>query len=417
MNIDIESLKPQTTTLSNGQTLFLFPDPSLEIIKLDFGFEAGSAYQERMLVSGFANSLISEGTRHHTADEIAEFLDFRGIALDKNIDTYVANFSVYMLKKYAADLFPLVHEMLTEPAFSQKEFDVLFGKRRQLLMDSMQKGRYVARNIFFEQLFGKDHPQGKFAQISDFDLLKRDDVEAFFYKNYNLSQAECVLSGGYDDETVKLLDQIFGHHSMSPGNQRPQPNTAIHPDFTPCHHTLPTAVQSTLRIGGFIPYKWDSIEFARTLILNTILGGYFGSRLMQNIREEKGYTYGISSAIQMLREGCLFQVMSDVGAEVIQPAIDEVYKEMARLCNEPVPEEEIERVCNFLEGDFIRSIDGIFERSERFRQMSASGINEDFTRNYFEAIRSTTPEQLQAIAKKLFVRENLLEVVVGPEKK
>ena len=148
------------------------------------------------------------------------------------------------------------------------------------------------------------------------------------------------------------------------------------------------------------------------MVLNTILGGYFGSRLMSNIREDKGYTYGIYSQTQIFRDSIVFFITADVAAEATRSAVEEVFREIALLQQQPVPDEELERVRNVMMGDFIRSIDGTFEISERYRQMVFTHVTEQFTDNYLHAIQHVTPATLQRLAQKYLT--TLTTVTAGP---
>ena len=174
---------------------------------------------------------------------------------------------------------------------------------------------------------------------------------------------------------------------------------------------IPNAVQSTIRIGRILPMPWDSSDYARFMVLNTVLGGYFGSRLMSNIREDKGYTYGIYSVTQIHRGSIVFYITADVAAEVTQAAVDEVMNEINRLQQQPISEEELERVRNYMMGDFIRSIDGVFDLSERYRQMVATHVGEQLTTNLLDSIATATPEQLQTLAQTYL--SDLVTVVVN----
>ncbi len=418
--IDRSGLQPQVFRMQSGQPLYLFPDSNTELLRLDFTFPAGSAYQNKYLQSAAANSLFSEATRSHTAQEIAEFIDFRGIAFEKNIDTSTGSLSAYTLSRYLPELLPILYEIFTQPLFDQHDFNVYLSKRRQQLMSSAQKTGYVARNLFYASIFGKEHPYGGYADASDCDRLTLADVRSFYQQHYHLAQAQIVVSGCCSPEHLTLIDSTFGHEPYREGliadtfapNSIPLPS---HHHLVELSGTIPGAVQSTLRIGRLLPFSWQSEEYAQFSILNTVLGGYFGSRLMSNIREDKGYTYGIYSYCHMMRDFNLFFISTDVGAQHAYPALKEIYYEMDRLCSEPIPHQELDIVRHYLMGDFLRSIDGIFERSERYRSMTIAHIDERFTDRYFHAIEHTTPQQLQDVARRIFARDEFTQVVVGPE--
>lgn len=418
--IDHSTLAPRVRRLSNGKPVYLFAGDSAELVKLDLTFEAGTAYQPKKLVAGTANQLFTEGTLRHSAREIAEFMDFRGIAVDKNIDTYTATVSFYALRKHLPELLPVVRELVTEPAFPQQEFDVYVAKQRQSLNANMQNTSYVARNLFYESLYGFDHPMGGYAVDADFDRIANADVVRFYNERYRLPEARITLAGAVADEEVMAdLDRCFGQDPYSPAfdvlgaDFRP---VAPVTDLSPVRSVLPSAVQSTIRMGCLVPFAWDSVEYAWFQVLSTVLGGYFGSRLMSNVREDKGYTYGIQSQTKISRGSVVFYLTTDVGAEVTDAAVAEIWREMDRLVSEPVLDDELERVRDVMMGDFLRSIDGIFEQSERYRQMSATHCSEVFDNNYFEAVRSVTPRQLQSLARRMFRRDGILQVVVGPER-
>ena len=162
-----------------------------------------------------------------------------------------------------------------------------------------------------------------------------------------------------------------------------------------------------------LPYSIDDAEYFKFMVLNTVLGGYFGSRLMSNIREDKGYTYGIYSNTQAGRDYIFFNVFSDVGLEVAESAMSEFYNEIDRLCSESIPDAELDLVRSVMKGDFIRSIDGVFERAERFRLMSLKGITEQFTAQLHQAIETVTPAQLRDIAQRRFARDTMVDIIVS----
>lgn len=406
--------------MPNGQPLFFFPDANTELVKIDFSVPAGAAFQQRFLQAAATNALLGEATLHHTAPQLAEWFDYRGITLDRGIDSIMSTITVYSLRKYIPELLPLLHELLTEPLFGQQEFTVYMSKRLQQLKAAQLETGKVARNLFYADIFGRTHPYGSFAEVEDVERLSLADVQQFYSDRYPLNHIRYYAAGACDKQFIELFAKQFG---QSPFTEGPQGDTfdpsilsvPTHNTFRTVEATIPDAVQSTLRIGRLLPWRWDSREYALFTIVNTILGGYFGSRLMSNIREDKGFTYGVASYTHMMRNHLLFFINTDVGAQHAQPALSEIYREMDCLCNEPIPNEELDVVRHYLIGDFLRSIDGIFERSERYRSMQIGHIDERFTDNFLEAISTCTPQQLQEVAQQAFRREAFTQVVVGPE--
>lgn len=426
----LETLTPKTHTLPNGSTVHLFPNDNLELVKLDFTIEGGSAHQPAKSLAHAANTLFGEATQQHTAEEMAEFMDFRGIVAERMIDACTGNVSFYFLRRYADELLPLIREMFDQPLVTQPLFEAYRSQREQQIRANFQKTAYMARNAFYERLYTYEHPLGTYAYPEDVAKLTLDQVSAFTKEHYRLEAAHIVLAGQIDDELLALVDGYLSPDITSAPQPRmvlSNPSKSLNSEsindcgshssqFTAhssqsIHVAMPSAVQTSLRIGRVLPLAWCDPDYARFLVLNTILGGYFGSRLMSNIREDKGYTYGIYSMTQVFRGSVAFFITADVASDVAQAAVDEVFGEIRRLQDEPVSQEELELVRNYMMGDFIRSIDGTFELSERYRQMVATDVTEHFTHNLLEAIRSVTPEQLQHLAKTYLT--DLLTVTAG----
>lgn len=392
-------------------------DNEIDIVKIDFLFEAGSALQTKRLQTKSAIKLLTAGTRKHSAAEIAEYVDRRGIVVEQNYDTVSASMTVYCLSRHVDEFIPLLFEMITEPQVPQDEFDVFVARNRSSLLVKEQQTSFLARKAYYKALFGQDHPLADFASAADFDRLCRDDVIGFQRDYLNLSRLTLVISGHVTDVTVALIDSLFGNVAVDAF----EPVTLPVP---PPAHTgiqyvgLDGAVQNTLRVGFRIPFMWDDIDYSHFMLLSTVLGGYFGSRLMSNLREDKGYTYGINSMTQIYRGSLAFHIVTDVAADKADAALSEIVKEMQRLCEQSVPEGELDMVRNCLLGDFMRSIDGVFERGERFCQMLTAGITEKFTDNLMtvlnpNAIEYATPHILQQLARSLFRPENYVIVSAG----
>lgn len=412
IDIDTSNLLPKDYRLSNGNVLHTFFSDSVELVKFDFSFEAGSVYQPKLLCAAATINLIGEGTAKHSAQEIAEFMDYRGIVIERASDITTPCVTVYTLRKFVPELLPWVKEMLSESTFPQDEFDIYVHKRKRQLMAQRQKTSAVAMTEAYEALFGKDHCLGQYALPEDYDNLSVDAVRAFYRDFFRLGGAHLMISGNFDQEILEQYDALFGQ----------EPVVAVQPSSLAVDQprkaevrrvAMPGAVQSSLRIGRILPMRWDSMEYAEFMVLSTVLGGYMGSRLMSSVREEKGYTYGISSHTHIYRDTTLFFITTDVGGQYTDAAVEEIFSQIELLRNEPIAQEEIDLVRHVMEGDFIRSIDGIFERSERYRQMFTTGVNEQFRLNYFGALKNITPQRLQALADKYLRREELAVTAVG----
>jgi predicted Zn-dependent peptidase len=174
----------------------------------------------------------------------------------------------------------------------------------------------------------------------------------------------------------------------------------------------PDAIQSAVRVGRLLFNKKDP-DYFKFQVLNTVLGGYFGSRLMANIREDKGYTYGIGSGLASLVNGGYFFISTEVGVDVTNNTLSEIYKEIKLLREQPVNNEELETVRNYVLGQFLRSVDGPYSLADKFKAIWEFGLGYDYFENYFKAVKTITPKEIQELANKYLQEEDLIELVVG----
>jgi zinc protease len=221
-----------------------------------------------------------------------------------------------------------------------------------------------------------------------------------------------VISGLVKEETLQLLNQLFGDGW---NNDKPTPKKEI--EFTTTKQRVhliekADAVQSAIRIGRVL-FNRTHPDYFGMQVLNAVLGGYFGSRLMNNIREDKGYTYGIGSAVASLQQGGYFFIATEVGVDVCASAIQEIYFELKKLREELIPIEELDLVKNYLLGTFVRSVDGAFAMSEKFNSILEYGLGYDYFDAYLHTIRTISPERLQHLAITYLQEKDLIELVVG----
>ena len=403
----LQPLIPQEHPLPNGNTLFLFPNPSLGLVKLDITVEAGSALQQYKSQAHAANQLFGEATAKLTAQQMAEFIDFHGIVVERMTDVCTGNISFYFLRRFAPQTLSVIRQMFDAPLVTPQLFEAYINLRRAQIKTNFQKTAYLARNRHYELLYGTKHPLGTYATPESIDALSLDAVTDFIHRHYRLSNAHIVVSGTIDPELLNLAEQYLAPNTKAENAPThvtlPEPCPEAYTDAV-SHVNVPNAVQSTIRVGRIMPLAWNSTDYTRFMVLNTVLGGYFGSRLMSNLREDKGYTYGIYSTTQIFRGSIVFYITADVAASATRDALKEINREIDLLRQEPVAQDELDRVRNFMMGDFIRSIDGVFEVSDRYRQMVATCVDERLSTNLLDTLQTVTPEQLHTLAQTAFNR-------------
>ncbi|MBR1766411.1 MAG: insulinase family protein [Bacteroidales bacterium] len=393
-----DSLHPRCHRLPNGRTLFLFPSASTELVKIDFLTESGSAYQAQKICSAAASKLSTVASSHWPATRLADFFDYRGIIVDNNNTVLQNSTTFYTLARHIPDLLPVLDDLLRNPTFPQQDFDVFCRRRHQEMAARQHKSADVARRLYYEALFGDCHPLGIYAEPADADCLGLEAVRRHYAERQRVGDTDIVLAGHIDDPMLRTVEDLFGHDRPTPGLSRlvlAAPSTAA-----PLRReqAIEQSVQTTLRIGRVLTLAWDDPDYAQLMLLVTLLGGYFGSRLMSNLREDKGFTYGIYAHTQLYRGVVTFFITADVAGQAAQAAEQEIMNELQRLVDEPVTEDELDLVRTVFVGDFLRSVDGIFERSTRFIDMYGADLDERFTDNLRLALATATPASLQRLA-------------------
>lgn len=418
----IDIIHAQNFSLPNGIPVYYINAGTQDVIKIEVIFRAGSREQDTPLVAGSTNSMLEEGTKKHTSEEIASLLDYYGSFLETSVQQDYASVTIYTLGKHIDKALPILEEIIKEPSFPKNELDIYLHNNKQRFLVDEQKERVVAARNFPALLFGDAHPYGHKTRLEEFDGVKRDYLEAFHKKYYTYGNCAIIASGRVNDILLNKIGDYFGKGPATPNTSNSTGDAdrfILHSasqkiNFIPSNKN--DSVQSAIRMGRllFLKNHADAIPFQ---ILNTILGGYFGSRLMSNIREDKGYTYGISSSVVFLQHAGYFNIGSEVGRDVCEAALVEIYKELERLCNEPVPADELRLVKNYLRGNFMRSMDGPFALAERFKHIWLHNMDYSYYENYVNALSTITSSQLMEMANKYLHKDSIYELVVGAKGK
>jgi zinc protease len=407
----IDFILPEKWKLSNGINAWGLKAGSQELVSIDFIFDSGAWYQQENLVAGLTNAFLNQGSRNYTAQEIAETFDFRGAYLQLTADQQFGYISILTLTKYLDDILKVTADLINFPVFPEKEVMTHIAKRKQQFIIENNKVKTLAIKKFTQVLFGESHPYANTNSAADFDNLTCEKLIDFHEKNYRLDHCRILIAGNYDESIKELLEKYFGNCKILPKNGEPVHQIIPSPEKK---HFVekPDAVQSAIRIGRETINRLHP-DFHGLTVLTTILGGYFGSRLMTNIREEKGYTYGIGSSIITFPHASYLTIMTEVGTDVCQQATEEIYHEFQKLIDEPVSDEELDTVRNYLLGDMLRSFDGVFALSNSQKLLIESGLDYTHYEQYIDEIKTITPEKLQQLARQYFQPGDMFEVIAG----
>ncbi|HEY9113731.1 MAG TPA: pitrilysin family protein, partial [Bacteroidales bacterium] len=404
--------EPEMLLLDNGLQAYLIRAGNEDVTRIDISVQAGAAFQNKKLIANSTGKLLLEGTTNLSSAFIAEKLDFFGAYLEVNINADNAVLSLYSLTKHLNEMLPLLGELLSMPAFPEQELLIHLERKKQEFLVNNEKVKYVAMNEFVKMVFGETSAYGQILNENDFELVKRNDLLDFFTKYYIPERAYMVVSGKIDDDVISLVNKHIG--SGWNKNHFFEENILFTVPVTEKEKYIerPGSLQSAIRIGRPIINKTHP-DYDRFILLNTIFGGYFGSRLMSNLREDKGFTYGVSSYILNYTYGSFFSVSTEVNSKHTEKAVFEIIKEMELLRNEKVGEKELDLVKNYIYGTFLRNFDGPFALADRFKAVKDFGLGFDYYKKSLDSIMQVDAIQLIETAQTYLNPEDMIQLVVG----
>jgi len=408
----IDIVQAEKRLLSNGIPVNFVNAGSQDVVKIDFVFEAGTWFQSRNLIASLCNSMLEEGSKNFNAEEIAGKFDFYGAYLQLAADQNQGFISIVTLGKYLQLILEVTEDLLKCSIFPEYEFEVLIAKNKQKFLLENEKVKTLCQKKFSQVLFGQSHPYAINNKIEDFESVKREDLIEFYQSQYHSGNCQIIVAGKVDETVLSLLEKHFGGTDWQ-REQKPAPKHEIISEVQKFHQVVkPNGLQSAVRMGKFWVPK-NHPDFHGLSILATIFGGYFGSRLMTNIREEKGYTYGIGSYTLTLKQATYMVIATEVGNEYIKPTLTEIAKEMRRLQTELVSENELDTVKNFLLGEFLRDFDGPFALAASFKAINDFGLGYSYYDDYLSLLRNITSEEIMQLAQKYLNPEDFYTVVAG----
>lgn len=360
--------------LDNGLVLYYLESQAAEIVKLDVIFNAGSDIENQALTANFANNLIKEATKTQNSEEIAELFDYYGSSIANFVTNDKSGLRLNAPFDFFAQIFPVFADLILNPSLPEKEFELLKKRYIENLKNSEQQTSYQAQTNINALIFGNENSRGRLISQKDVEDLKLEHLKSYISNYYIAKNCFIFVVGANIKNVIKSVKDYFVNPKIENWNKnlclKPAKKNLIFSKSMEKYKFIKVenAVQSTVCIAKNIK-NLSSDEFIKLEILNTILGGYFGSRLMKNIREKKGYTYGIYSFLTKYNDCVVLKIISDVGTDFAKETVKEIFNEIRKLCNKKLSDSELTRVVNYTQGDLLSYTDGIFSQAEFYRAM------------------------------------------------
>lgn len=399
-------------TLDNGVPLFVVHSGTQELARLEVVFHAGRPYESKRLAARASAAQIREGSVHRTSAQVAEHFDFFGSEFSNPYHMDTVNLSIVALNKHLEQVLPVFSELLNSPAYPAAELDNFIQRNQQKLLVDLSQNDVIAYRQITEMIFGADHPYGYNSMPDTYAALTTQDLHDHFNKTCTTGNCMIFASGMVDASVVTLLNQQLGQ-AIRPG--APVSAHISEPNNRPekIYIQRPKSHQTAIRIGRKLFTKHHP-DYHKMAVVNTILGGYFGSRLMSSVREEKGYTYNIYSSLETMRFDGYFYIATETGNEVVQDALNQIYVEIELLQEQLVPQKELDLAKSYLMGGMLSQIDGPFNTIDLARSLTTELLPLSFFKEAMDTIREITPEEIRTLAQRYLQREEMWEILVGP---
>ncbi len=408
---NIELIRAKPIILNNGLKIFSIDGGDQDLVRIEFIF-SNIAYDRAKPLQAFAvNTMLNDGTTEFSSTEIADRIDYYGSFLQTEYSNDQSVVTLFSLNKHLANTLPIVKAIMLDSIFPQVELDTLIRNQKQKLSVNLEKNDFLSRKTFNHVLFG-DSLYGYEIGHQDYDNLKREQLTSYFKAAYQPRNCTVIISGKVKEATIRLVDKLFGTDWL---NTEEAVGNMFQFEAAPGkEHYLekPEALQSAIRIGQ-LSINRTHADFPGLQVVNTILGGYFGSRLMANIREDKGYTYGIGSALVSLKNAGYFFIASEVGADLCTAALTEIEKEINILKAQPVNKIELSLVRNYMLGSMLGSLENALSHADKFKNIYFSGLDYDYYSKYIQTVRNISPENVLELTNKYLDFDNFQKVIVG----
>lgn len=404
-------LKPyEKHILNNGVEVYAINAGAEDVLQVEWVFYAGNWFEKKNLVAASTNFLLKNGTATKNAFQLNEHFEYYGSYVNRNCYNETATISLHCLTKHLEVLLPVVKEMLIDSVFPEEEISIYKQNMKQRLNVNLKKSDFVAGRLIDAYLYGEKHPYGRYTKFEDFDDVGREEVQQFYKQYYQNGKLVVFVAGKVPSNLFSLLNHHFGDLNNKavevfdfPSQPAEEKKYRVTNDVQ--------GVQGAIRMGSNFPNRHHP-DFAKAQVLNNVFGGFFGSRLMSNIREEKGYTYGIYSYLENHTQQSAWVISTEAGRDVCEATIREVCKEMELLRNEPVDEEELLLVRNYMMGSILGDLDGPFHIINRWKTIILNELDENYFYKQIDTIKKVTAEELHQLANKYLAPENFYELVV-----
>ncbi len=401
-------------TCNNNIPLHWLKAGAQEVFEISLVFKAGIWHETQTAVSQAVAALLKTGTHTKSSLAINEAIEYYGASLKVSANNDWSFITLHCLSKHVQSILSTLKEIITEAAFAESELDIYKQNSLQRLSVNLRQSDFVANRNIDALLFGRQHPYGKYTEATDIQALNAQQLRDFHKKYYAASNCRIFVSGNFEDAVLDAVIDTFGSEQW---NESLSHSTGNISEIEGSEQKLlrivndESSVQGSVRMARMTPQRQDPI-FPELFVMNTVFGGYFGSRLMANIREDKGYTYGIYSSILSYQHAGVMMIGTEAGKDVCEATILEIKKEMKLMQETLVPEQELLLVKNYLLGSILGDLDGPFSIMQRWKNLILNHQDIDTFNRNIEVYKNISAQRIQELAQLYLHDAAFYELVV-----
>lgn len=395
---------------TKGTNIYHFANNTIPVVKLEFVLGLNSIHEVAKGVNFFCVKMLQEGTSNYSSSQISELFSQKGAFLEITPGIKRSSIVVYCLSHHVKELLPLIYDLITDAVFPENQLEKLKEQSINTLKVNKAKNAYLAAKSFSSNLFGAEHHYGRQLNEAEIQSIENGSLitqHADFIQNTHI---DAFLTGQLEAKDIQGIEAFLNNL-----NATQLTSTPIHiqtPSQFRVVDEISDAIQSTIKIGKLTITKHHE-DYPGLYLLNEIFGGYFGSRLMTNLREEKGLTYGIYSRLRAHVECSIFEISADVRKADRELAANEIMKELEHLLDELVGEEELNKVKHYISGSLLNSFGSIFDHSDKFKTLHYQQLPLDYYDKLQEKIYAVKADNIQELAKQYLVPATMNFVTVG----
>ena len=399
---------------SEKQRFFVSNTENLGVVKMMLWFPHGTSNQKSSFIANAAYDLLISGGNGKSEKEIIGYLDHLGASINIDCELFGATATIRCSKECAVSVLEWIMNHMITAEYPEREFENYKLIKKASIERKMQTPQYWSSRLAAENYFGSTHLLGKHGKLEEIDSLQKSYIIDYHTQFIHPGKCMLLVAGDCNSDLEEKLKSLHDTYFQS-RFQFEIADEEINTDrnYTDIiYHNLPNSSQVSLQLIKYVGVM-PEIELHQFTLLNMILGGYFGSRLMQEIREEKGLTYGIGSYFKPAMQGRTWIISGEMNSTNAQLALDCTLEIMENLRTQLVSREELEKAQRYYSGQFRSGFDGPFSIAAKVQQKILRNYTDQFFNDTLEHIWSITPEQIKTVAQNYFDPKSFIKVMAG----